>query len=177
MATQKIYSPAEAQARYYKLPQEVQDFLYSYEMLSTIKEIGQKNGLHIDQVGLLQVETNAVLLGFTEAQDFSSQLAENLHLEKPRADMVAKDVNEKILVKIRETMKKTDEQKKAATPVPPSAPAPAIKSAEAHPADLMLTQKTVTVAPTASKPAAPPPPTPPSAPQPYKADPYREPTT
>lgn len=97
-----------------------------------------------------------------------------------------------------------------ATPRPPVVPAPALqkppvaapppvvppKPIEAHPADLMLTQKTVSVAPQAPKPqsitpATPVPPKPaapaapvtpkpatppPPAPQPYKTDPYREPT-
>ena len=67
-----------------------------------------------------------------------------------------------------------------APPPPPQAPAKAI---EPHPADMMLAQKTVSLAPTtpptppeASKGTAKPPAPPPPAPKPYTADPYREPT-
>lgn len=56
----------------------------------------------------------------------------------------------------------------ASPTMPPSSAAPAAKAPEPHPADLMLTQKTVSAAPTPAKPAE-------IKPEPYKADPYREP--
>jgi hypothetical protein len=236
MATQKHYSADEAQRRFEKLPLEIQDLLYSYEMILAIKEVGHKNGLHIDQVGLLQAETSAVMLGFTEVEDFSSMLVERLHLDQVKADHIAKEINDSLFLKIRESMKKlypsqpsaptsvTPPSVAPATSTPPNpikistppvapppvvkpppppppaftappAPAPAPKPIEPHPADVMLTQKTVTVAP----PAAPKPPIPPASPTPaaatqpaapgatpdkttpppppksYGSDPYREP--
>ncbi len=59
-------------------------------------------------------------------------------------------------------------------PVMPAAPLPA-KAPDIHPTDMMLTQKTVSVAPPPAPPKAPQDTTP-AKPQPYKADPYREPT-
>ncbi len=88
-----------------------------------------------------------------------------MSVDQTTAEAIAKEINEKLFLKIRESMK--------GTPQSTPAPAPASKPIEPHPADLMLTQKTVTTAPTnptspeASKGATP---------KPYKADPYREPT-
>lgn len=81
---------------------------------------------------------------------------------------------------------------KAPTPAPTTPSAPIVQPKELHPADMMLSQKTVTVAPSAAAPAASTPAAPaaaskpaaaapapaknePPAPKPYAADPYREP--
>ena len=106
MASQKIYSFEETQKRYETLPQEIKNLLYSVDMISILKKVGDKNQLHIDQLGLLEAETSAVMLGFTETQDFPQILSENLHLEPAKANAVAQDINEMLFVKIREAMKK-----------------------------------------------------------------------
>lgn len=167
----KIYTPQEAKARYESLPAEIKSLLYSPEMLMAVRQIAQKHQLHIDQTGILEDETSAVMLGFTETADYPAVLAETMDIDQAKASAVAQDINDLLFTKIRDAMKRTYEQRKAAPPAtpvvttvktttpPPIAPP---KPIEAHPADLMLTQKTVTTAP--------------ATPQPYKADPYREPT-
>jgi len=173
MATQKVYSTKEAEERFNTLPPEVQKFIYSPEMFAALKNIADKHKLHVDQLALLQAEVSSVMLGFTESQDFVSTLEENVRLEEAEAKLVATEVNDQVLLKIREVMKQLPKnQPNAPTPPPaPVAPAPVAppapqKPAEPHPAELMLSQKTVTTAPTV--PAAP------AKPEPYKADPYRE---
>lgn len=207
MATQKHYTPEEAQQRYDALPQATKDMLYSIEMLTIVRGIGQKYGLHVDQVGLLQAEASAVMLGFTDTADFSVQLAEALHVASDQAEKIAADVDAQLFSSIRATMKQSyEEQRSSAAPVASTpaaaaaptpkpvelAPIPASKTPEIHPADMMLSQKTVSATPTT--PPAPqlaaqtPPATPstssgqpaapkaaPQAPKSYTNDPYREP--
>lgn len=198
MATQKAYSAKEAEERFKTLPPQVQTFIYSPEIFAALKNIAEKHRLHIDQLALLQAETSSVMLGFTEPQDFTMMLEENLHLEADEAQKIATEINESVLLKIREYMKSLPQNPPSSPPttLAPSSPAILQKPAELHPADMMLSQKTVTAAPIAPKTAAPAAPaTTPSVPtlptlaqtpspaakaeapkpEPYKADPYREP--
>ena len=61
--------------------------------------------MHVDQLALLQAEVSSVMLGFTESQDFVSTLEENVRLEEAEAKLVATEVNDQVLLKIREVMK------------------------------------------------------------------------
>lgn len=210
MATQKFYTPEEAVKRLNSLPQDIRVYMYSPEARDILMKIGERNKLHLDQLTLLQAEVNSVMLGFTEPEQFVEMLESNVRLEKPLAEAVAKDVNDLFLLKIRESMKKTYEAQKEGTPVPiskpeaaapiptptpTSAPAPVAplgrspatgeaKPQTVTPADILLTQKSVTIAqPTtnnqqqttnnqqssAQKPETP------VKPKPYTVDPYREP--
>src|SRR3989344_1858781 len=153
MATQKVYSTKEAEERFNTLPPEVQKFIYSPEMFAALKNIADKHKLHVDQLALVQAEVSSVMLGFTESQDFVSTLEENVRLDAEEAKLVATEINDQVLLKIREVMKQLPKNQPAPTPPPtsvapiPVAPPPAPqKPPEIHPAELMLTQKTVTVA-------------------------------
>jgi len=216
----KIYSSEEVQARLDSLPEDIKKSIYSADMAASIQRIGTKNQLHIDQVALLEAEAGEVMLGFTESTEFVPNLMKTLDIDRTKAATIAQDVSEQLFAKIRESMKQNYEQSrevklkpqsesiKTALPLqkttpatppppPPAPPAPPktvqtpAKPAAPHPADMMLAQKTVSIAPAAPvlpippKPAPPvapstpkpatPPPTPPPAPKPYTADPYREP--
>lgn len=213
-----LFSPEEAKARYASLPPEVRSLIYSAEMLMLIRQIAQKYQLHIDQVGALEDETNALMLGFASIEEYPDILTDVLHIEKDTANNIAQDINNLLLEKIRDTMKKFYEEHKTSapivaqvpipppsTPTPPSTvpptppkpiapladvlpktpmpapiavpttpaplpakaftPPPPVPLASNHPADVMLNEKTVQVAP---------PPKPPT-PENYKKDPYREP--
>ena len=198
----KTYTTEEIERKFASLPEEIKALLYSPQMLNVIKGIGEKHRLHVDQVGLLEAETSEVMLGLVEAKDYSLALSESLGMDRQKADAIAKDINDQLFVKIRDAMKLTYEQQKTEnekptvptppTPGPPT-PAPQVKPVvpphlppaqkppTITPADLALSQKTVSLP---SKPAAsgellassPSSPNQPVVkPPPYKADPYREP--
>lgn len=177
MATQKIFSAEEAQKKYSALPQEVKGLLYSPEMVSAIQKAGEKNKLHYDQMGVLEIETRNVMLGFTEPSDYPEALVESLRVNRAIADAIVKDINELLFVKIRESMKTGAQDSgpasKASSVVTPSAasatttsptqkPVPIVTStkpqldlpAPLHAADVMLSEPTVSLAP---KPMPPPP--------------------
>ena len=180
-----------------ELPEDTRKAVQSADVDKKIQEIGAKNALHLDQIGNLGDETYMVMLGFTDPAEFAENIAKELNVPKEKAEAIAKDIGTALFIPIRESMQQfmeeralheaiLEEGKAPAVQTLPTAPiaitkplippVPVTKPTQPHPADLMLTQKTVTVAP-----AAPTNPTSPeaskgAAPQPYKADPYREPT-
>ena len=201
-------------ARLEELPEDIRKAVQSADVDKKIQEIGAKNALHLDQIGNLGDEVYMVMLGFTDPAEFAENLAKELNVPKEKAEAIAKDIGTALFIPIRESMQQfmeeralheaiLEEGKAHAVQTPPATPVvitkPSVpKPVEAHPADLMLTQKTVTVAPTQpttnnqrpttnaqpttddkqpttnnSQPATNTPP----KPQPYKSDPYREPTT
>ncbi len=108
----KLYSPQEAVTRYGMLPPEVKSLLYSAEMLMIIRQIAQKHQLHIDQTGILEDETSAVMLGFIQTAEFPQILAETLSVDLPKAAAISQDVNDLLFNKIRDAMKKVYEMNK-----------------------------------------------------------------
>jgi len=194
----KLFSPEETKKKFDALPQGVKDLLYSFEMTSIITKIGEKHALHIDQMDTLNNETAQVMLGLTDTSEFPEILVEDLGVDKELADAIARDINDLLFTKVREALKKpsaasvsvplppTDAPVAAPTPNTPATPVAApilpVVAPEMHPADVMLTEKTVATMPTVTTP------TPPTAvpkvaeqkveppkPTDYKADPYREP--
>jgi hypothetical protein len=142
-----------------ELPDDVRQAVQSADMAKKIEALGAKYKLHVDQVGELEDETLMTMLGFTTLESFEQRAATALHLPAETAKQVAEDVNRDIFLAVRASLRRFTEEKAAPKPVVPSAPA------AMHPADVMLSQKTVTIAPLM-----------PPKPEPYKADPYREPT-
>src|SRR3989344_3445964 len=128
--TQQSFSPEEAQKRFESLPPEVKKMLYSPEMMSTLKQVSEKHQLHIDQLGLLEAETSAVMLGFTETKDFPQMLVGALRVDSPNASAIAQDVSSLLFEKIRNSMKSVDTQT-LQTPAPstqtPAAAAPGVQ--------------------------------------------------
>lgn len=214
------YTPEEIKAKFDSLPQDIKALVYSSDMFNVVKDLGSKYQLHIDKLAILEDLVADVLTGFTKPDDFVKALQTDLEIDEARASAIAKDVNDQLFVKIRESMKRLYGQPAApasavgsvSAPVVPVPAAPAVAPApmpqstpmsalatpppapapkpELHPADMMLSQKTVSAAP-AVQPASPTPASAPPAssaaapaqpkpndikPQPYKADPYREPT-
>ncbi len=204
----------QIEQRMAELPEVIREAILSNDIGGHIRAIGTTHKLHVDQLALLEDLTIMTMLGFVSSAEFQTQLKAQLSLDDDTAKKLAEDINTEIFMVVRESLKHSTPAPAApavTTPaVPPTAvtpvpaavkittpavpPAPAApKPAEIHPADFMLSQKTVTVAPppalpmvtpaapvapatppAAATPAAPAKPEPP-APKPYTADPYREP--
>src|SRR6185312_8137195 len=103
-----IYTPEEAQKKFESLTKEIKDVMYASETLSTTRNIGEQHQLHIDQIGLLQAEISAVLMGFTDTSDFPKVIEEELKVDSKTAEGIAKGVNEQIFDKIRGSMMQAD---------------------------------------------------------------------
>src|SRR3989338_6526387 len=89
-----------------KLPSDLKTAIYSADSSTAIENISKKYGLHIDQMGKLAEETGLVMLGVTHPKDFISNLAKRLQVDQITAKSVARDVNEQIFKKVRESLMK-----------------------------------------------------------------------
>ena len=100
------YTKEQINERFQMLPSSVQDIVLSAEVADAIKEIANKNQLHIDTAGLLNEEITYVMVGAEKSVDFIKNLKIHLRLPEDKANTVARDVNEKIFLPIREALKK-----------------------------------------------------------------------
>jgi hypothetical protein len=172
---------AQIQQRIGELPPDVQAAIASSDFDKKVQAVGQRHGLHIDQMEKLGDEVMLVMLGFMSAESFTSNIVAEVGVDAEKAGRIAADINAEILLPIRESLKTmpTSPAPSAAAPVTTPAPAPSAPATPVakpatpapHPAEMMLSQKTVTVPPPVANTPAPPP----QKPTNYKADPYREP--
>jgi hypothetical protein len=99
------YTKEQINERFQMLPASVQDIVLSAEVADAIKEIADKNGLHIDTAGLLNEEITYVMVGAEKSSNFISNLKTKVHLPEDKVNAVAGDVNEKIFLPVREALK------------------------------------------------------------------------
>lgn len=164
------------------LPAGIKEALMSAEFGAKLDAIGDKHGMHIDQVGELANEIAAVMFGETKAGDFYENIKASVGLSDKEAADLTNDVNEQIFLPLRSTLQSPspapepsehietpDEILKHIEDAGPALPAPDLTD---H-----LLQNTVESKPIEEAPKAvvPPPPTPPPK-KTYAVDPYREPT-
>ncbi|MES2471024.1 MAG: hypothetical protein V4526_02220 [Patescibacteria group bacterium] len=70
-----------------------------------MEEIGKKHHLHIDQIGILDSETRALVVGVTPRESFIKELAKGLEISMGQAELIAQDVNTRIMLPLRESLK------------------------------------------------------------------------
>ncbi|MBI4132746.1 MAG: hypothetical protein HY473_01430 [Candidatus Sungbacteria bacterium] len=169
----------EIERRYAELPSDVLDAFESVNTSRRIFEIGKMRGLAIDKIGDVARIIGYLMLGFIPANELTSELAEIIG-DKGKAGEIAVEINQKILLPIRESLKKIHSEKwdmylssgaeKAATapPIPqpkPTMPPPSLQQAR----PITIPSKPVPTPPAPPpqpKPAPPPMPEAPKGPQP-----------
>ena len=67
--------------------------------------IGQRNGLNIEQLGVLQIETNLVMLGLVHPDEYRNELKGRLNIVDEKVDDIINELNKEILSEIREKLK------------------------------------------------------------------------
>jgi len=87
------------------LPQDVKDAIFSLDVSERINVVGKRNGLTVEQLGVLGSEIGLVLLGATAVADFTNVLAEKLKISKISAGKLAEHINAEIFSPIRESLK------------------------------------------------------------------------
>jgi hypothetical protein len=157
----------EIQKKLAALPEDMRNLVYSSDMAAIIQQIGQKHQLHIDQIGALEAEAAAAMLGVTALSELPQNIADALSVDERTGAALAADVNDLLFIKIRESMKglygdtpRTPSPAPAAANVPPPQPTPAPRPAGPPAAPVMPAQQTptpsATPAPAEIKPAVPP---------------------
>lgn len=158
---------------------EIKEALMSPDFGAKLDAIGEKNALHIDQVGELANEIAAVMFGETKAANFIDNIKSLLNLSDKEARDLTNDVNEQIFLPLRSALQEPsepahpletpDEILRHIEDAGPALPAPDLTD---H-----LLQNTVESKPIEEAPKeVTPPPAPITPPKKtYKVDPYREP--
>lgn len=91
---------------YDELPKNVQEAISSVAVAEKIQEIAKKNGLHIDEAGVVSDEATMVMLGIEHPNDFVDGLKNKLKLPQEKIVALAKDVDKEIFEPIKESLMK-----------------------------------------------------------------------
>lgn len=103
----KNYTKQDLDERYQKLPTELQEALYSFDIADRIFETGKKYGLSIEKISKLAGETGYVILGVTGPREFVKTLTEGLGLTIDKTRSIASDINREVFAPIRGMLKRT----------------------------------------------------------------------
>lgn len=88
------------------LPQDIQDAYFSDDFAQKILDIGKKNGLTMDKVGIFGDEIRNVMLGIIQTSDFIKNIADGLDIDKEKAKSMAEEVNQQIFQPIKASLRK-----------------------------------------------------------------------
>jgi len=69
-----------------------------------IKKIGEKNGLHVDEMGILREEIKRTISGSLPNKDFPNKIKAELGLNDEKTDLIIKDINSQIFNNIKTLM-------------------------------------------------------------------------
>ena len=86
------------------LPEAIQNVYMSKDIEAVVMDIGQENGLHIDQIGMLMEEIKSVLIGLLDREKFISEIKHTLDIEQDVAEKVTIDINKYIFDPLREEL-------------------------------------------------------------------------
>ena len=98
------YPSQQLEEKYRSLPEDLKEVLAEVKTAETIYNIGQKNNLHVDQIGELADEVGLVMLGLTKTEEFISHLKNRLQLDQATAEQITREVNGQIFLPIRESL-------------------------------------------------------------------------
>lgn len=99
------YTQDQIDEKIQKLPQALQDSLFSPSIAEKIFDLGVENNLNIEQAGVLGEEVGNIILGFIRPEDFAKVLRESLQIAEADAKKIAGEINQAILVPLRDLLK------------------------------------------------------------------------
>lgn len=132
-------------SRYQELPEDLKSAMMSVSSAEIVYEIGKRYNLDIEKIGILAEEVGYIMLGLVEADNFVSDIKKLLVLEEGPALEIAREVNNKIFLPVRETLKNIygdnfPENITATEPKPKEEPAGIISQAAARPPESLPVQ-------------------------------------
>jgi len=90
-------------------PKNINILANSKKIYDSVEKIGDKFGLHIDQMGELDAEIRCILLQIHKSSDFVDNICQRLEIERDLAEKVAEEVNKDIFEAIKSEMKSETE--------------------------------------------------------------------
>ncbi|MBI2639703.1 MAG: hypothetical protein HYW90_02305 [Candidatus Sungbacteria bacterium] len=92
--------------RYESLPEDLKQALMGVETAGELYKIGKNANLSVEKIGRLAEEVGLIILGLTPSQNFISDLKQMLEVPQEKAEEVASEVNTRIFLPIRESLKR-----------------------------------------------------------------------
>ena len=90
-----------------KLTPELRELFTDPSVGEKLINIGNRNSLNVEQLGILQTETYLVMLGLVHPDDYVHELKNSLKIDNLKTSIIASDVNKEIFFAIREKLKET----------------------------------------------------------------------
>src|SRR3989344_1313395 len=88
------------------LPKILQNAMYSIDVEDNVITIGQRNGLHLDQVAGLHDLVSLVFLGDIKPQNFSREVAKQVGIPQEKADIITAEINAQIFQPLHDELMK-----------------------------------------------------------------------
>ncbi len=110
------YNSEQRIERYRSLPENMKAAIGSIDNIAVIKYVGEKYHLHIDQIGKLSDQIGLVILGLEPSTNFVKNIEESSKIDHQTAENIAREINEQIFLKIRESLKQMEENKNTPKP-------------------------------------------------------------
>ena len=101
-----MYTNTQKRKAYLSLPDSIKDIISAEGITDKITTIGSKHNLLIDKQGILVDEIGLVMFGLTHPDKFVESIKNRLEISQSEAEAIATDVNNEILLEIREELKK-----------------------------------------------------------------------
>ncbi|MES2023451.1 MAG: hypothetical protein V4439_02095 [Patescibacteria group bacterium] len=116
-----------------ELSEETRRAIDAVDWRKVILDMRLKKGYSLEQLEDLELETELLLCGLINTQDYPKELANSLKLPRAKADQLANEMNELVFKKIRDEMIKLLDKKQPANTEPVKnivspAPVPPIRS-------------------------------------------------
>ena len=105
------YDYATIEARMKSLPDDLQQAMVSADVENAVYDIAENRGLDIEQAGMLANITSYVMLGLLPSKNFISELSKQTGISNEEADQIGIDINKGIFDKIRESLRKVEEDR------------------------------------------------------------------
>lgn len=117
------YTKQQLLEKYKKLPPALQNAMGSEAYVNAIRDIATKHVLSKEQTRKVTETVGYVILGVVEAEDLVHTLKKELNTDDEAVNGVAKELNEKIFIPIREALQNAHgKPAQAVTPQPPKQP-------------------------------------------------------
>lgn len=100
----KQFTSDEIQSQFEKLPKDLQEAISSTEVHNSIVAIGNKYGLHVDQLGEMVDLVGLIMLGLSPSRGFVKNFSQEAGVRDDIASLIAKDINMEVFDKIRSSM-------------------------------------------------------------------------
>ena len=100
----------EIQKKFESLPENLKWAIMGANVDDTIIDIAQGQGLNVEQMGQLSLETYMEMFGFTHPDKFEDSVQKSMQLSAEKTHIIVEEINEQIFKKIREKMGENREE-------------------------------------------------------------------